>query len=160
MTDQPAAAPPEPDAESDDAGFDPLVTPPTDWLLQFLLVFVNRQVFSFGITLQCEGILVTGQLVSGREYMDGVKAEMSSNGGQFIADLIEERVGDLYPSEPPTVDDGFRPQELYPQFVHLRDARFIVSNGAPIPTNRGVWWRGRLSTVSGYTIGVMAGDQL
>jgi hypothetical protein len=42
-----------------------------------------------------------------------------------------------------------------PQFVHLQNARFYSTDGKPVPTHAGVWWRGRISEISGIVIGIL-----
>jgi hypothetical protein len=47
-----------------------------------------------------------------------------------------------------------------PNYIHLKEAKFFLPSGAgkPIPANQGVWWRGRLSEVSGFILGSLAID--
>jgi hypothetical protein len=39
--------------------------------------------------------------------------------------------------------------------VHLQNARFYSTDGTPVPGNEGVWWRGRISEISGIVIGIL-----
>lgn len=125
---------------------------PGDWFLQFLTRHVNESNLEFGVTLQVGGMLVTGQLVPGAAYFDGFAEQFSTI---FTDPKVAEEyrtalagAGDLY--RKPAADDA--PPA---QYVHLRDARFFNTKGDPI-VERGVWWRGRISQVIGFTLGTLA----
>jgi hypothetical protein len=36
-----------------------------------------------------------------------------------------------------------------------QSARFYSTDGTPVPSNAGVWWRGRISEISGIVIGIL-----
>jgi hypothetical protein len=38
----------------------------------------------------------------------------------------------------------------------LSDAKYFQIGGAPIPQDGGIWWRGRISAVSGFFIGKLS----
>ncbi len=130
----------------------------SDGLLQNLLPYINRGAMEFPITLQSGGLLVMGVLVSGRKYIDAVKTA-ALGGAHHFDNLIEQCLGDVYPASQPGPDVDFEPGELLPQFLHLENAHFVTPGGATTPRDRGVWWRGRLSAVDGYTFGVLENRQ-
>ena len=125
-----------------------------DWFIQSLVNVANVAPLSFGVTLQVSGLLVSGYLVSGKAYFEAV-------GGQIIgglaqdAGLVEQMrkmfttFESAYPSVP---GSGERP---VPQFIHLQNARFYGTDGTPVPSNEGMWWRGRISEISGIVIGIL-----
>lgn len=121
-----------------------------DWFLQVLVGMVNsNRGMEIGVTLQVSGLLVSGMLTSGANYFEGFAKEMVA-GFQATddADKIEKAFGeyvDLYKRPSPTT-----------VYIHLKETRFFDPAGSPIPTNRGVWWRGRLSEVSGFILGTLS----
>ena len=124
-----------------------------DWFLQRLVHIVNSGNISFGITLNVGGFLVSGTLTGGKEYFEGVASDFAGT----VSDTEEaEKIRALFA----------KPGELYsskenqpsPSYVHIKDARFFNTNGNPIPGNRGVWWRGRLSEVDGFSLGSLSSE--
>lgn len=136
----------------------PQAPPPladTDWFLQMLVGMTNDAMFEVGITLQVSGMLVSGSLVSGKAYFDGFAADFASIFAEpEIASSIRRDLssyGDVYNAP----DEG-QPDRPPPQYVHLKNARFFNTAGKPIPANRGVWWRGRIREVGGFTLGSLS----
>lgn len=129
----------------------------TDWFLQSLVQMANDANLQVAITLQVSGMLVSGYLVSGKQYFEGFAAEFA---GAFathpeLAESIRtsfRSYGDIYGRQE---EEAETPP---PQFVHLSDARFFNTAGNPIPGNRGVWWRGRLCEVGGFSLGVLSAN--
>jgi hypothetical protein len=125
--------------------------PQPDWFLQLLVNMANGGLH-LGLTLQVSGFLVSGELVGGRDYFDGMGEEFA-NGIHGLEDPGDIRgsfaaLRDQY--YPEKADTTKKPG---PMFIHLKNARFFNTAGNPIPGNRGVWWRGRLSEVSGFILG-------
>lgn len=125
-----------------------------DWFIQSLVNVANVAPLNFGVTLQVSGLLVSGYLVSGKAYFQAVGQQVSSGFSQN-ADLAEQMrkmfatFESAYPNDPAQKD---RP---VPQFVHLQNARFYSTDGKPVPSNAGVWWRGRISEISGIVVGIL-----
>lgn len=141
-------------AESSD---DQILTPTDgDWLLRTLIFLANRLGVELGITLQLSGILISGQLVSGRKYMEGIVQDFRDVGdaGEGLATTLEGMKEDVYPV--PDLDVEPSPHEATPTYIHLRDAHIFSNAGTSLPGNRSVWWRGRVSEVSGFFFGVLS----
>ena len=125
-----------------------------DWFIQSLVNVANVQPLSFGVTLQVSGLLVSGYLVSGKAYFEAVGAQILGGVAQnpALAEQMRKMFATFesaYPNDPGQTD---RP---VPQFVHLQNARFYGTDGTPVPSNEGVWWRGRISEISGIVIGIL-----
>ncbi|HVL51921.1 MAG TPA: hypothetical protein VM754_10530 [Actinomycetota bacterium] len=140
-----------------------------DWLLTVLVDSVNKAGFSFGITLNISGGLVSGWVVSGNEYFHGIANVLEEAGGEVFAQVMRQVAVQRYPMFQPGSDEP-EPQQASQDddnedledtdyrsvgYIHLRDARFFYGGNA-IPGNQGVWWRGKLSEVVGFTYGLLA----
>lgn len=128
----------------------------SDWFLQRLASLANDEGLEVGITLQVSGLLVSGVLVSGAAYFQAV-AENFSEGLAAHSDLaqaMKKGIGSF--SGVYTKGEGDAAPPL-PQYLHLKNAQFFNTAGAPIPENQRVWWRGRVSEVGGFTIGQLQG---
>jgi len=131
-----------------------------DWFLQILVNMTNAGDGSveLGMTLLVGGFLISGKMVGGAKYFDGFAEDFASGfADQAVAENIRRsfsQYGEIYRSEEAQQDDADQPVQS-PTYVHLKEARFFNTAGNPIPANRGVWWRGRLSEVSGFMIGTL-----
>ncbi len=122
----------------------------SDWFLAVLVGIANNGA-GIGITLLVGGFLVSGTMVGGAAYFENFASEFSS---AFPKDSSEEirktfaQGADPYKKAAET-GEGFSDVA----YIHLKEARFYHTSGAPIPENRGIWWRARLSEVSGFHLG-------
>jgi|NGEPerStandDraft_6_1074524.scaffolds.fasta_scaffold36592_3 hypothetical protein len=128
-----------------------------DWFLQNFVFLANRLEIQLALTLHTHGLLVSGNLISGRQYMNRCEAELNAGGanGSFAA-VFDAARNNAYPE----VDRELplAPGEANPSFVHLKDARFFHNSGEPIPANQSVLWRGRISEISGFSFGFLSED--
>lgn len=128
-----------------------------DWFLQTLVDMVNKSPIDFGITLQVAGFLVSGNLINGAEYFKGFASDFTSAipGDSEVVESIRKSyadLGEIYKTDEKEADKEDRP---LPTFIHLKNARFFNTSGNAVPANRGVWWRGRISEVSGFILGTL-----
>lgn len=135
---------------------DPLSSPlldQPDWFLQSLVNMANKDKIEIGLTLQVSGFLVSGVLVSGARYFEGFGEDFSQGASPESAASIKSsfaKYGDIY--------EGNISDQPPPQYIHLKNARFFHTTGNPIPGNKGVWWRGRLFEVGGFSLGTLSAD--
>lgn len=129
-------------------------TPTTnnDWFLSSFVRMVNDgNGMTIGISLVTHGFIVSGFLCGGKEYFKGVGEEISEvfNGSKEVAENYAAVGEKIYSKDDTYVDKPI-------DYIHLKDARFFSTAGEPIPKNRGVWWRGRLSEISGFSLGLLS----
>jgi hypothetical protein len=148
---------PEQNTESsEDEETSPSLPLPPDWLLAIFVSMANDVEMELSICLHVSGQLVSGTLISGRRYFrefaDQWEESFRQLGTAEDARMIAEPFAELAKiyDRPPKEDATRRPP---PAFIHLRDARVFAPGSAPIPGNRGVLWRGRLESISGFFLG-------
>jgi hypothetical protein len=125
-----------------------------DWFIQSLVNVANVAPLSFGVTLQVSGLLVSGYLVNGKAYFEAVGEQIVSGFAQnaVLAEQMRKMFTTFESAYPTDAGQGERP---VPQFVHLQNARFYGTDGTPVPSDKGVWWRGRISEISAIVIGIL-----
>jgi hypothetical protein len=128
----------------------------TDWFLQTLVRMINNFDMEIGMTLQVSGMLVSGSLVSGKKYFDGFATDFSSPFSESPETAASIRssfasYGEVYAKDEENGED-----QPLPQYIHLKQARFFNTSGNPIPGNTGVWWRGRIGEVGGFSLGSLS----
>lgn len=131
--------------------------PGQDWFLETVVRLVNDDALpGFGITLSVGGVLITGTLASGRAYFEGIGEEFSSGiRERDIAGKMRDFFAGFARIYAPSDKPGRKKSVSY---IHLKDARIMTGTAALIPSNRGVWWRSRLTAVDGFCLGVMASE--
>jgi hypothetical protein len=129
-----------------------LPAPQADWFLELLVRMAHDDIEN-GVTLLVGGFLVSGTMISGPKYFEGIGAEYAaaaSAQGQEGAESFKQTFAQIGDFSKPPADNSDAPPFAY---IHLKDARFFHNSGQPIPANHAVWWRGRLSEVAGFIIG-------
>ena len=142
-----------------------------DWCLSYLVEVANQSDSAAGIsiTLTLPGFLVSGELVSGRVYTEGMVADINDRAGlpaeikeAFIGRMFGPLIGQYLERSSEDSDaikewhdimkneDG---TEGNIAFLHLKNASFFSGGAAPISNAIGTFWRGRISQVCGWSFG-------
>lgn len=128
---------------------DPIVfpqKPTTDGMLELLVAAVNGTKTQMSVTLSIPGGIITGLMISYGEWLRLVDERIlrdSPNATGMLDMWIEQ--------EAETRDDE---SHTLPNFVHLTGAGYVEWSGmSPNPDTDGLLWRGRLSEISGWSLG-------
>ncbi|HDS1723632.1 gas vesicle protein [Pseudomonas alloputida] len=118
-----------------------------DPLLQWLVNQANRGAPQQAVTLTVGGNLISGFLVSYEQYLAQVGMQISSSYNE--ANGSAGKVREYFSQLAPNLDE----KDLPPvQFVHLVSAEIYSNSGAPILIG-GSLWRGKISSVDGFSLG-------
>jgi hypothetical protein len=126
-----------------------------DWFLADLIRVFAQSGVEFPLTLSVGGAMISGRLVSGKRYFEGVAEVMSSGRTnneevrKLLVRMLEQNVR-IY-ERPEDAPEGWVPPE--PGFIHLMDARVFTPGRQPLPENQGVLWRGKLNAIDGFWFG-------
>jgi hypothetical protein len=128
-----------------------------DWLLRMFVNNANAVGGDFlSITLNVGGLIVSGTLVGASDYYKGISRIFSTEErpkeGTWAALLLKQAETAKFD---PKTDGVITPAN----FIHLRDARLHTNGQRGLPSNEGVWWRGRLDSVDGFWIGRLQGSE-
>lgn len=109
----------------------------------------NNPGICIGITLTVGGTLISGELISGKEYFDNLATLLHRD------DQVEDSIRNVLSEEMKWMSNRYSTPDINKTvYIHLKDAQHY-SGVTPVPT-RGGYWRGRLCDVSGFTIGSMS----
>lgn len=124
-----------------------------DQTLAIIVDAVNKtENVAIPITLYASGLIISGMLISsgefydrlGQSFRDNDSAEFAENFADFMARLVREQANQ-------ETEEGLPQQLTNPICIHLREAQVFTSSAEmPFP---GTLWRGRLSTISGWSFG-------
>ena len=133
-----------------------------DWFLQSLVDIVTPGNISFGITLSLGGTLVTGTLVSGKQYFEGFAEQFAAAWPGDDPDAVRaalSKFARIYESseegraEAKESDSESSVEPPRPGYIHLKNARIMRQGNVMVPSDRLAWWRSRISAVDGFTLG-------
>ncbi|WP_100333823.1 gas vesicle accessory protein GvpU [Bacillus alkalisoli] len=115
-----------------------------DSILEFFVRASNKHGFSLDITLNVKGALITGTLVSAKEYFDTL-SETFEEGNE-----IAQKVSKLLDKTGKKVEktDGSDAH-----FIHLKNTKVYCGDSKPTPSKGKVLWRGKLNEVDGFFLG-------
>lgn len=130
-----------------------------DWLLQYLVTHTNiDKDFTQPITLWVGGGLISGVLVSGEKYFDTFIEEFvtrfTEEAAQGTREVLRELGARYYEKDE-------SPDCSNTVFIHLLNAQFWSPSGSiPSGSGSGVTWRGRISQITGYSLGkIVRGEE-
>ncbi|HEU4457001.1 MAG TPA: gas vesicle accessory protein GvpU [Longimicrobium sp.] len=112
-----------------------------DYALEVLVSLAEKHDFNVTMTLSVRGSVVTGELISSREWGKAFAAQLGHD-----AESMRRDEG----AKAETATDDAAPIE----FVHLRNASYIGGAGL-IPASGGLLWRGKASQVDAFSVGML-----
>jgi len=120
-----------------------------------LLHYFNQRAydgFNFGITIYANGLTISGILISGLEYLDGLKVPFEGFGEGTWASYIHTDISSMRDIEETLRDRADYAQEL--NFLHLKNARVFTPGKLGIPSN-GSYMRLKVDSIDGWSHGVL-----
>lgn len=117
-----------------------------DVMLKALVATVASADISFGITLAIPSGVITGTLISEKEFK-----------ARFADDFTNALPGGPHHSLRETFatlgEDAEGYEIVSSQMIHLKDAKYVSHNGM-LPTGSiPMYWRGKIEDVSGFSLG-------
>lgn len=125
-----------------------------DGYLQLLLHLVNSvQGLHLSITLNLNGSLVSGMMISSKEYQNKLIGSLKDsrddfNIGTSVGDSLEDFFNKLNEAKAKSEDKKIGEYK----FIHLIDARYVSPDGSIVPTEQGFLWRGKIDSIDGFTL--------
>jgi len=126
-----------------------------DWSLVDLMGFANLGV-SIGVTLTVGGLVVSGQLMSAKAYLQETASMMASanmHGDNEILETFETAWKSFADMEEASIGDDDA-LGMNAEFIHLSNARLGGPSGW-FP-NPGTLWRGRVDRVDSWILGTIS----
>jgi len=122
-----------------------------DALLRRLTYAIKGTQLQIGITLTVGGFIISGLLVSSHSFLEHFREEfvkMCSDAEVANKMKIECEEGHKVITAPKSDED------LLPEYICLKDAEVYHPNAAMGKISLG-WWRGRISKIDGFRIGLL-----
>ncbi|WP_233129897.1 gas vesicle accessory protein GvpU [Domibacillus epiphyticus] len=115
-----------------------------DSILEFFVQAANHHDFSLDISLNVKGAVISGTMVSAKEYFNTL-SETFEDGNETAKMLSEQfvKTGEAVQAN----DDS----EAY--FLHMKDTKVYCGDSKPTPSKGKILWRGKLSEIDGFFLG-------
>lgn len=129
-----------------------------DWFLEDAIGGIISKGVEFGITLTVSGLIISGTLINGKTYFEELSKSLKSASKEKgdVAEVIGELWGGfktIY-EDPSEETENKTPSRV--SFIHLKDAHIFAPGQQAMPTDEGILWRGKISSVDGFSIGVLS----
>ncbi|HGK4675278.1 TPA: hypothetical protein ACJ2WV_004579 [Kluyvera georgiana] len=122
----------------------------TDADLSFCVDMANKHEANMGVTLFCKGVIITGMIISGREYYAGVANSfgMKQDGASAWGDYFRQVGGAVYSKQ-----DGEEDKEFPNIFIHLKDVKLSAGTSGFTPY-KNAFLRLKVEEIDGHIIGI------
>jgi len=123
-----------------------------DPFLEIFVELANKGTMEMSVTFHVNGLIISGMLTGAKRYYDYVEKLFQDSGkteefkGAQVLDAIPQMFRDA-------VKENQDDSGIKPRYVHLRDIRTYTADGKAAQTPQEIFWRGKLSSVNGFTIG-------
>ena len=118
----------------------------TDVLLKTLIVAANEAGFGFDISLIVPGGIVTGTVITADEYLKRFADTFANAWPGGPSEEIRESFANIGSNV-----EGYN--QNAEDYIHLADAAYVSTSGFLPDGGKGMLWRGKIDSVSGYSFG-------
>jgi len=115
-----------------------------DNILEVFTTAVNKYDFSLDITLNVKGAVITGTMISAKEYFESL-SEVFEEGN----DIAQTLSGQL--SQAGEAAENSNDSEA--NFIHMQNTKVYCGDTKPTPSQGEVLWRGKMNEVDGFFLG-------
>ncbi|PLR66646.1 gas vesicle accessory protein GvpU [Bacillus sp. UMB0893] len=115
-----------------------------DSVLEFFVKASNKHAFSLDITLNVKGSVISGTMVSAKEYFDAL-SETFEDGSEIAQELSEQ----LSIASESVESNG----DAEAHFIHLKNTKVYIGDSKSTPSKGQILWRGKLKEIDGFFLG-------
>ncbi|MDQ0229296.1 gas vesicle accessory protein GvpU [Metabacillus malikii] len=122
-----------------------------DAVLLMFLRLVEEDGVEVKMTVSVSGAIISGTLIGATAYYDGITESAKSLYDNTMSKIISKKFNDLKEAYAKQKDEDSKEEseEFSPSYIHLKDARYF--NGTNDDLSKGTWWRGKVSSVDGFS---------
>ncbi|MCM3594955.1 hypothetical protein M4D55_04020 [Metabacillus idriensis] len=125
-------------------------TPTEDAVLLMFLSLAENDGIEAAITLNIQGVIVTGLLIGSRAYYDGITESSLTLKDDTMSKIIAKRFSDLrdeYLKQKQEQGDKKDDEEAAVTYIHLKNAKYHQ----PAMNASTSWWRGKISSIDSFS---------
>ncbi|RFU67315.1 gas vesicle protein GvpU [Peribacillus saganii] len=114
-----------------------------DSILEFFVQSANKHDFSLDITLNVKGAVITGTMISAKEYFNALSETFED--GNDLSQMLSEQLGQAGEEAQTYKSEAY--------FIHMKDTKVYCGDSKPTPSKGKILWRGKLSEIDGFFLG-------
>ncbi|PLS18486.1 gas vesicle protein GvpU [Bacillus sp. M6-12] len=114
-----------------------------DSILEFIVQAANKYDFSLDITLNVKGAVITGTMISAKEYFNTLSETFDD--GNEVAQMLSEQLE--------KAGEAAQINNSEAQFLHMKETKVYCGDSKPTPSKGKILWRGKLSEIDGFFLG-------
>lgn len=124
-----------------------------DAILLMFLNLVEEDGVEIAVTLNVKGVVISGLLIGASAYYEGVTESAKALQDETLSKILFKKYNDLKEAyfKQKQEEDEKEEEDNFPTFIHLKNAVYKNSGNQPISANSGTWWRGRISSIDGFS---------
>lgn len=115
-----------------------------DSILEYFVQASNTQDFSLDISLNINGSVVSGTLISAKDYFETLSQKLED--GSEISQKLSEQLGAASETAESNPDGEAN-------FIHMKNTRVYCGDNKPTPSKGQILWRGKLDEIDGFFLG-------
>ncbi|ASK62119.1 gas vesicle protein GvpU [Virgibacillus phasianinus] len=115
-----------------------------DNILEFFVKAANKHDFSLDISLLVNGAVISGTMISAKEYFESLSESFED--GNDIAQALSEQ----FTKASESVDSS---SDGEAHFIHLKNTHIYCGDSKPTPSKGKILWRGKLNEVDSFFLG-------
>ncbi|WP_349407384.1 gas vesicle accessory protein GvpU [Pseudalkalibacillus sp. SCS-8] len=112
-----------------------------DSILEYFVRASNTEDLSLDITLNVKGALISGTMISAKEYFEILSGKLE-NGSKSAQKLSEEFAA--------ASDAAEKQDNREVDYIHMKNTRVYCGDRHPTPSKGKILWRGKLDQIDGF----------
>jgi hypothetical protein len=128
----------------------------------FFLMELVKRANDYGptgfVALNVGGLVISGQLVGASDYFDELarNADQEASRGDKTSSAMADNcriMSKTYAKRREQIIRGIEPEDVSaPHMIHLKNTRIHWPTGELVPSDAGIWWRGKIESVDGFCV--------
>ncbi|MGX5792086.1 gas vesicle accessory protein GvpU (plasmid) [Staphylococcus equorum] len=114
-----------------------------DDILEAFVEVANKDGFTLDISLLVNGAIVSGTLVSAKDYFKSLSKSFKK--GNDVAQELSKELANA--------SDSADSNDAEVQYIHLKDTRIYLGDSKSTPSTGETLWRGKLNEVDSFFLG-------
>ena len=124
-----------------------------DAIILMLLNLVEEDGIELAVTLNVNGVVISGLLIGASAYYEGITESSKSLHDGTMSKIFSKKFSDLKEAYTKQKQEEAEKEEEENSltFIHLKNATYLNSEGQASSSINNSWWRGRISSLDGFS---------
>ncbi|WP_445491019.1 gas vesicle accessory protein GvpU [Niallia sp. 03133] len=126
-----------------------------DAVLLMFLSLVEEDGVETALTLNVNGVIVSGTLIGANAYYKGITEAYHELSDSVLSKIMEKKFTDLEDAYIKQKEEDNKEEVANPEaFLHLKNAKYALNDNTSSSISTS-WWRGRISSIDAISINAL-----